>query len=194
MGKVDSPLSQWIVPYTNYFNFLIFKYFTTQIILKPRLAQLKLIFKFSTVKVQINAPLWMHMDNKEWRKVGKVFTRCYTVALKFWDEFNENFVSLRISSCSSKNMWQLYLKNLGNNKKTVHQSWFSFIFSKTFSIIRSILPWHSKKIVHLLFYVFQTKLHKAVNIFCGLPEWIKNAQMIPGFNTIKTWKDWRSKK
>ena len=170
------------------FNFLIFKHFTTQIILKPRLAQkLKLIFKFSTVKGQINAPLWMHMENKEWRKAGKTFTRCCTVALKFWDEFNDNFVSLHFSSCSSKIMWQLYLKHLGNNKKTVHQSWFSFIFSKTFSILRSILPWRSKKIVYLLFCVFQTKLHKAVNIFCGLPEWIKNVQMIPGFSTIKTW-------
>ena len=41
--------------------------------------------------------------------------------------------------------------------------WSSLIFSKTFSILRNILPWHSKRIVHLLFCVFQTKLNKAVS-------------------------------
>ena len=44
------------------------------------------------------------------------------------------------------------------------------------------LPRHSRKIVDLLFCVFQTKLNKAVNIFCRLPEWIRNVQMIPGFS------------
>ena len=44
---------------------------------------------------------------------------------------------------------------------------------------------------------------KAVNIFCRLPEWIRNVQMIPGFSTRLGWergwkscmansKDWRS--
>ena len=41
---------------------------------------------------------------------------------------------------------------------------------------KNILPWHSKRIVHSLFCVFQTKLNKAVNIFCRLPEWIRNLQ------------------
>ena len=40
-----------------------------------------------------------------------------------------------------------------------------------------------KKIVHLLFCVFQTKLNNAVNNFCRLQEWIRNVQMIPGFST-----------
>ena len=40
-----------------------------------------------------------------------------------------------------------------------------------------------KKIVHLLFCVFQTKLNNAVNIFYRLQEWIRNVQMIPGFST-----------
>ena len=41
------------------------------------------------------------------------------------------------------------------------------------------MRWNSKKkIVHLLFCVFQTKLNKAVNILCRLPEWIRNVQMI----------------
>ena len=61
-----------------------------------------------------------------------------------------------------------------------------------------------KKIVHLLFCVFQTKLNNAVNIFCRLQEWIRNVQMIPGFSTRLGWErqwkscmdnsqDWRSK-
>ena len=36
------------------------------------------------------------------------------------------------------------------------------------------------------FTVFQTNLNKAVNIFCTLPEWIRNTQMIQCFTTIKT--------
>ena len=44
-----------------------------------------------------------------------------------------------------------------------------------------------KKIVHVLFYVFQTNLNKAVNILCKLSEWIRNIQMIEYFNTKKTW-------
>ena len=46
-------------------NFLIFIHFANQITLKPSLAQkLKLIFKFSTIKAHINAPLWTHMGHK----------------------------------------------------------------------------------------------------------------------------------
>ena len=66
------------------------------------------------------------------------------------------------------------------------------------------MSWSSKKFVHLLFCVFQTKLNKAVKIFRRLPEWIKNVLMIPGFSTRLGWeggwkscmansKDWRSK-
>ena len=44
-----------------------------------------------------------------------------------------------------------------------------------------------KKIVHVLFYVFQTNLNKAVNILCKLSEWIRNIQMVEYFNTKKTW-------
>ena len=39
---------------------------------------------------------------------------------------------------------------------------------ESFSILRNILPRHSKKIVHLRFCVFQTKSNKAVNNFCRL--------------------------
>ena len=42
-----------------------------------------------------------------------------------------------------------------------------------------------KKIVHVLFCVFQTHLNKAVNIFCTLSEWIRNVQMIQCFSTVK---------
>ena len=103
------------------FNVFIFKHFTNEITLKPSLAQnLKLIFRFSTIKGQINVPLWTHMAHKGWRKDGKTFIRCYTIALKFWDEFNANFVLLYFSSYSSIKMWHLYLKNVKKNNKAVH--------------------------------------------------------------------------
>ena len=81
--------------------------------------------------------------------------------------------------------------------------WSWLIFSKTFSILRNTLPQLSKKLVHLLFCVFRTKLNKAVSIFCRLPEWIRNVLMIARFSTRLGWecgwkccmansKDWRS--
>ena len=103
------------------FNFLIFIHFTNQITLKPSLAQkLKLIFKFSTIKGQIKAPLWTHMGYKGWRKDEKTFIRCYTIALKFWDEFNSNFVLPYFSSYNSIKIWHLYLKNVEKNNKPLH--------------------------------------------------------------------------
>ena len=39
------------------------------------------------------------------------------------------------------------------------------------------------KFVHVRFYVLQTYLSKVVNIFCALPEWIKNIQMVQCFST-----------
>ena len=123
MEKLDSTLHQWIVPYTNYFNFQ-FSYHLTFYKpknIKPSLAQkLKLIFKFSTIMGQINIPLWTHMGHKGWRKDGKTFIRCYTIALKFWDEFNANFVLLCFSSYSSIEIWKHYLKNEEKNNKAVH--------------------------------------------------------------------------
>ena len=66
-------------------------------------------------------------------------------------------------------------------------------FSKTFAILRNALPWNSKKIVHVRFCVFQTKVNKAANIFCRLPEWIRNVQMIPGSSTRLEWeRGWKS--
>ena len=43
-----------------------------------------------------------------------------------------------------------------------------------------------KKIVHVLFCVFQTNLNKAVNIYYTLSEWIRNVQMIQCFSIVKT--------
>ena len=103
------------------FNFLIFIHFTSQIILKPSLARkLKLQFKFSTIKGQINAALWTHMGHKRWRKDGKTLIRCHAIALKFWDEFNANFVLLYFWSCSSIKICHLYLKDMEKNSKAVH--------------------------------------------------------------------------
>ena len=119
------------------FSFLIFIHFTNQIALKPSLAQkFKLIFKFSTIKGQINAPLWSHIRHKGWKKDGKTFVRYYTIALKFWDEFNSNFVLSYFSSYSSIKIWHLYLKNVEKNNKAEHLR-LVLIFSKTFSIRRN---------------------------------------------------------
>ena len=47
------------------FNFLTFIHFTNQITSKQNLAQkLSLIFKFSSIKRQINIPLWAHAGHK----------------------------------------------------------------------------------------------------------------------------------
>ena len=59
--------------YTNYFNF--FLNFAKQITLNPSLTQkLKLIFKFCTIKGQVNVPL-THMGHKGRRKDGETFIR-----------------------------------------------------------------------------------------------------------------------
>ena len=108
--------------YTVYslFQFFIFICFTNQITLHQSLAQkLNLIFKVSQTKKQIDIPLWAHMGHKEWKMDGKTFTRCYTIASKFWDEFNSNFVLLHFSSCRSMKIGHLYFKNL--EKKAVRQ-------------------------------------------------------------------------
>ena len=132
MEKLDSALCQWIVLYTHYFNFQ-FSYLYTfyklnNIKTKPS-TKLKLIFKFSTIMEQINVPLWTHMGHKGWRKDGKTFIRCYTVALKFWDEFNTNFVLLYFSRYSIIKMWHLYHNNVEKDNKAMHL-WlvFNYVF------------------------------------------------------------------
>ena len=169
MEKLHSALYQWIALYTNYFNFQ-FSYLHT--FYKPKNIKSKSStkFKFSTIMGQINIPLWTHMGHKQWRKDGKTFVSCYTIALKLWDEFNANFVLVYFSSYSSIKMWHLCLKNMKKNNKAVHLSLALTYLFKNFSILRNILPEHLKEIVHLLlFCVFQTKLNKAIKIFCRLP-------------------------
>ena len=102
------------------FDFFIFIHRTNLITLKPSLAQkLKLTFKFSTIMEQISIPLWNHMRHKGWRKDGKTFTMCYTIALKFWDEFNANFVLLYFQVIGQ---WKLDTFNSKNtNKKATRQ-------------------------------------------------------------------------
>ena len=118
-------VNEWTMLYTNYFSFQ-FSYLRT--FYKPNnmktklstKALFKLIFKFSTIMGADSAPLWTHMEHKGWRKDGKTFIKCSAFALKFWDEFNANFVFLYFSSYSSKEMWNLYLKNVEKNNKAVH--------------------------------------------------------------------------
>ena len=117
-------VNEWIVLYTDYFSF---QFFYIHTFYKPSNIKtksstkviFKLIFKFSTIKEQISAPLWTHIGHKGWSMDGKTFVRCYTFALKFWDEFNVNFVLLYFSSYSSIKMWYLYLKNVEKNNKAV---------------------------------------------------------------------------
>ena len=109
MEKPDSALYQWIVLYTDYFNFQ-FSYLHTfykpkNIKTKPS-TKVKFIFKFSTITGQINILLWTHIGHKQWRKGGKTFISCYTTALKLRDEFNTNFVLVCFSSYSSIKMSQ----------------------------------------------------------------------------------------
>ena len=120
MEKLDSALCQWIILHIHYFNLPTFIHFTNQITLQQSLAlQLNLIFKVSPTKRQINITLWTHMGHTEWREDGQTFTRCYTIALKFWDEFNANFVLPYFSSYMPIKMWHLYFKNV--KKKAIRQ-------------------------------------------------------------------------
>ena len=133
------------------FNFLIFIHFTNQITLKQSLAQrLKLIFKFSLIKRQKNIPLWTHLRHKGWREYGKTFIRCYTIALKFWDEFNANFVLLYFLSYRSIKIWHLYLKNVFKNNRVVH---LRLLFQILFNI-KKHLALVLKKFVCVVFCVF----------------------------------------
>ena len=119
------------------------------------------------------------MGHKELLEDGKTFTRCYTITLKFWDEFNAYYVLLYFSSYRSIKMWHLYFKNIKKiGNKAVHED------TKTFSILRNILLWYLKKFVHVLFCVFKTNLDKALYTLCKLSEWISNLQMTQRFNTM----------
>ena len=122
------------------FNFLIFIHFTNQMTLKQSLTQrLILIFKFTLIKRQINIPLWTHLRHKGSRKDGKTFIGCYTIALKFWDEFNVNFVFLYFLSHWSIKIWHLYLWNVEKNNKAVHlRLLFTYLHQNVFNIKKHI--------------------------------------------------------
>ena len=158
MEKLDSALYQWIVLYSNYFNFefsYLHAFYKPKNIKTKPTKKLKLIFKFSTIMGQINilhfGPTW---GIKRWRKDGKTFIRCYTIALKLWDEFNANFVLLYFSTYSSIKMWHLFLKNVEKNKKAMYLRLVLTYLFKNLSILRNILPGHSKKLSICFFYVF----------------------------------------
>ena len=158
MEKLDSALYQWIVYILiiSISNF-IFIHFTNQKTLKRSQAQkLKLIFKFSAIMGQINMPLLTHMGYKGWRKDGKTFIRCYTIALKLWHEFNANFALLHFSWNSSIKMWHFFLKNVEKNNKAVHLRLVSPVFFKTFSILRNILPLKKKLSIYFSVYSKQS--------------------------------------
>ena len=115
------------------------------------------------------------------KKDGKTFIRCYAIAVKFWDEFNASFVLLYFSNYRSIKTWHLFSENVEKNKNVRHLRLLFTYLNQNLSILRNILPWCSKEIVHVVFCILQINLYKALNIFCTLPKWIRN---IPN---IKTW-------
>ena len=118
-------------------NFLIFIHFTNHITLKQSLAQkLNFIYKFSSIMRLINIPLWTHMGQKGWTKDEKSFARCYTIALKFWGEFDSNFALLYVSSYRSIKIWHFYLKNVKKNNKVLHLRLFFIYLHQNFSNIK----------------------------------------------------------
>ena len=63
------------------------------------------------------------------------------------------------------------------NNKAVHlRLVLTYLFQNLFNTKKQFAL-ALKKIVYLLFCVFQTKLNKAVKIFFRLPEWIRNVQI-----------------
>ena len=123
MEKLDSALYNELcyILIISISNFFYLHTFYKPKTLTPSLAQkLKLIFKFSRIMEQINIPLWTHMGHEGWRKDGKIFIRCYTIALKLWHEFNANFVLLYFSGYNSIKMWHFFLKYVEKNNKVVH--------------------------------------------------------------------------
>ena len=121
------------------------------------------------MKQQINIPFWTHMGHKKNEERKEKLTRCYIVALKFWDEFNANFILLYFSSYRSIKIWDFYTKNVEKKKQgnalrllftdlhfTYHQNLFNI--NKNLALVL-------KKNVHVLFCVFQTNLNKSSRHF-----------------------------
>ena len=128
-------------------NFLIFIHFTTKKTLKRSLAQkLNLMFKFSMIMGQINIPLWTHMGYKGWKKNEKTFRRCYTIALKLWDESNSNFVLLYFSSYNSIKMWHFFLKNVEKSNKALYLRLVLACLFKNLFNTKKHLAWAHRKL------------------------------------------------
>ena len=122
------------------------------------------------MKGQINIPLWTLMGHKGWRKNGKTFMRCYAITLNFCNEFNGNFVLLYFSRIIK--IWHVYLKHVEKSNKAVHLRLVFTYLHSNLSNIKKHLVLVLKKIVHIHFFVFQSNLNQAVNVFCKLGEWI----------------------
>ena len=122
-------------------------------------------------------PIWGIKDEESMEKT--FIRRRYTIVLKFWDEFNANFVLLYFSSYWSITIWNLFPKMSKKNKKikkmqAVHLSLLWTYLHQILFNIKKYLAWALlKKNVHLVFCVFHTILNKAVNIFWTLPKWIR---------------------
>ena len=133
-------------------------------------AKVKTYFQIIPIKRQINIPPWTHMEHIGWRKHGRTFARCYTIALNLEDEFNASFVLLYFSFYRSIKIGHLYLKNAEKNNKLVHlRLFFTFLYQNLFSI-KKHLALVLTKFAHVVFSVFQANLNEGVKIFCKLPD------------------------
>ena len=75
------------------------------------------------------------MRYKGWRKDEKAFIRCYTIALKIWDELNANFALLYFSSYRSIKIDTFIWKNMEKSNKVVHlRLLFTYLHQNLFNI------------------------------------------------------------
>ena len=150
-------------------------------LLKFQFSYLHLFYKVNNIKtkssLKVKSYFQIYLDEetnkyftlgphgpKGWRKDGKTFVRCYTIALKFGDEFNVNFL-LHFSHYRSflklqvnKNLTAL-LHRCGEKYETVHLRLLFTYFHQNLFNIKKHISLVLKKCVHVLFCVFQTNLN-----------------------------------
>ena len=107
----------------------------------------------------------MGIKDEGWEK----FTRCYTITLKCWDEFNANFILLYFSSYRSIKIWDFYTKNVEKKKQgnalRLLFAHLHFTYNQNLFNINKHLALVLKKNVHVLSCVFQTNLNKSSRHF-----------------------------
>ena len=140
----------------SFFHFLICIHFTYQRLSKQSLAQklaqnLKLIFKFSWIKRQINIPRWTYMGHKEWKKgerwkaFSNMFYHCFEISR--WNQCKFCF-AVFLKLLVNKNLTSLSQKCQKKIVRSFKVALYTDIQQKIFniSILRNTLPWCSEKL------------------------------------------------